>query len=285
MAKNEALFSPQERALFIRTAWTRLFARGRAPERAMTEELYALNPDVKVVADKVATDYPKATDPNRRLLTILRSPRMGILINAPGVWEPITMTGEGNVTAIDSFDHNDKNWWCPFEPDRQLAGLRNDLDNVTGNARASAAAKDLEPVLEPEALAGLAAKRESVLRSHPVVRSIRWSEIKGLGSMPSAPRMLASSATRWGKAARKDDTGAAEALALAIKATRYGCNWHGGHGGYSKAAYAVLHAKFGTTPWATQTPYWFDCVNFYDQTSTTGGKCPSPSWPKQKIPR
>ena len=74
-------------------------------------------------------------------------------------------------------------------------------------------------------------------------------------------------------------------LALAIKTTRYGCNWHGGHGKYSKAAYDVLHARFGTTPWATQTPYWFDCVNFYDQTSTTGGKCPGPSWPKQEIPR
>jgi hypothetical protein len=78
---------------------------------------------------------------------------------------------------------------------------------------------------------------------------------------------------------------AAEALALAIRTTRYGCNWHGGHGSYSKAAYEVLHQKFGTTTWATQTPFWFDCVNFYNQTSTTGGKCPSPDWPKQKIPR
>ena len=285
MAKNETLFNRDERALLVRTAWTRLFARGRAPDKSLTDELYALNPEVKAIADKVAADYPKAKDANQRLLTILRTPRMGILVNAPGIWEPITMTSGGDVTALDSFDHNDKNWWCPFEPDRQLGGLRNDFDNVTGSERASWSMKSLEPVLEANAVADLAKKRERVLKAHPVVKSISWSEIKALSQMPSAPKLLATAATSWGKAARKEDSSAAEALALAIKTTRYGCNWHGGHGKYSRAAYDVLHARFGTTQWATQTPYWFDCVNFYNQTSTTGGKCPGPSWPKQQIPR
>lgn len=285
LAKNEALFTPEERALLMRTAWTRLYARGRTPEKSFTEELYALNPQVKAVADKVAADYPKAKEDNRRLLIILRTPRMGVLVNAPGIWEPITMTGGGEVTALDSFDHNDKNWWCPFESDRQLGGLRGDLDALTGSERANWSAKQLEPVLEADAMAGLAKKRESVLKAHPVVKSVSWSEIKALSSMASAPKLLTTQAIKWGKAARKEDASAAEALALAIKSTRYGCNWHGGHGKYSKAAYEVLHERFGTTPWATQTPYWFDCVNFYDQTSTTGGTCPSPSWPKQEIPR
>ena len=136
MAKNETLFNRDERALLVRTAWTRLFARGRAPDKSMTDELYALNPEVKAIADKVAADYPKAKDSNQRLLTILRTPRMGILVNAPGIWEPITMTSGGDVTALDSFDHNDKNWWCPFEADRQLAGLRDDFDALTGVQRA-----------------------------------------------------------------------------------------------------------------------------------------------------
>ena len=285
MAKDDAMFTPEERALFVRTAWTRLYARGRAPDKSFTDELYALNPQIKAVADKVAADYPKAKDANRRLLTILRTPRMGILVNAPGIWEPITMTGGSDVTALDSFDHNDKNWWCPFEPDRQLGGLREDFDSLTGTQRATWSAKMLAPVMEADAMAGLAAKRESVLKAHPVVKSVNWGELKALTAMPSAPRLLATAATRWGKAARKEDGAAAEALALAIETTRYGCNWHGGHGKYSRAAYDVLHARFGTTPWATQTPYWFDCVNFYAQTSTTGGTCPSPSWPKQEIPR
>lgn len=287
MAKNETLFTPEERALFIRTAWTRLYARGRVPEKSFTEELYALNPEVKAVADKVEADYPKAEDANQRLLTILRTPRMGILVNAPSVWEPITMTGGGDVTALDSFDHNDKNWWCPFEPDRQLGGLRSEFDSLTGTARTSWSAKRLEPVMEADAMASLAQKRDGVLVAHPVVKSINWTEIKALSAMPSAPKLLATAATKWGKAAPRNDAGngAAEALALSVKTTRYGCNWHGGHGEYSRAAYEVLQEKYGATPWARQTPYWFDCVNFYDQTSTTGGKCPSPTWPKQEIPR
>jgi hypothetical protein len=285
MAENQVLFSPQERALFIRAAWTRTFARGAAPETSFTEELYALNPELKAVAEKVAADYPKMKDANRRLLTILRAPRMGVLVNAPGVWEPITMVGGDEVTTLDSFDHNDKNWWCPFEPDRQLGGLRDDFDTLTGVQRASWSAERLEPVLEADTAAKLAAKRDSVLKSHPVVKSVSWSEIKALSAMPSAPKLFARQATKWGKSASKGDIAAAEALAMAIRATRYGCNWHGGHGSYSKTAYEVLHKKFGTTAWATQTPYWFDCVNFYNQTSTTGGKCPSPSWTKQKIPR
>lgn len=286
MAKNETLFDRDQRALLIRTAWTRLYARGRAPEKSFTEEFYALNPEVKAVADRIKTEYPKAKDENQRLLTILRAPRMGILVNAPGAWEAITMTSGGDVTALDSFDHNDKNWWCPFEPDRQLGALRTDFDRTTGNDRASAwTAKWLEPVLESDTVASLAKKREGVLKAHPVVRSIDWKEIKALSVMPSAPKLLTTAATRWGKKAKKDDTAAAEALALGVRTTRYGCNWHGGHGAYSKAAYEVLHDKFGTTTWATQTPFWFDCVNFYNQTSTTGGKCPSPSWPKQEIPR
>ena len=182
------------------------------------------------MADKVAADYPKIKDTNRRLLTILRTPRMGILVNAPGIWDPITMTGGGEVTTVDSFDHNDKNWWCPFEPDRQLGGLRDDFDLLTGMQRAAWSAKRLEPVVEADAIATLAKKRESVLKAHPVVKSVNWKEIRTLSGMPSAPKLLATAATRWGKAAAKDDTAAAEALALAIRSTRYGCNWHGGHG-------------------------------------------------------
>ena len=81
--------------------------------------------------------------------------------------------------------------------------------------------------------------------------------------MPSAPKRLSTRAINWGKRSKGKD-GAPEALALAVKTTRYGCNWHGGHGAYSKAAHDVLHKRFGDTAWAAQTPYWFDCVELYD---------------------
>ncbi len=115
MAKNETMFTPEERALLVRTAWTRTYARGAVPEKSLTRGALCAQSEVKAVADKVAADYPRMQDANRRLLTMLRTPRMGVLVNAPGVWEPVTMTGGGEVTMLDSFDHNDKNWWCPFE--------------------------------------------------------------------------------------------------------------------------------------------------------------------------
>ena len=60
LAGKDKLFTTEERALLIRAAWARVWARGRLPEKAFTEEFFALNPKIKTVADKIATDYPKA---------------------------------------------------------------------------------------------------------------------------------------------------------------------------------------------------------------------------------
>src|SRR4029079_4479840 len=100
-----------------------------------------------------------------------RSPRMGVLVNAPGIWEPITMTGGGEVTTLDSFDHNDKNWWCPFEPDRQLGGLRDDFDSLTGVQRAQWSAKRLEPAMEAHGPTTPARKGGGVLQAHPGIKN------------------------------------------------------------------------------------------------------------------
>ena len=68
-----------------------------------------------------------------------------------------------------------------------------------------------------------------------------------------------------------------------MRATRYGCNWHGGHKAYSKPAQELLKAKFGPTEWAAKTPYWFDCqYESYDKDGNVMKSCPAKSWPKQK---
>jgi hypothetical protein len=284
LAKDQKLFSAAERALLVRMAWTRTIGRGKTPEKSFSEEMFALNPELKVVADKVAADYPEASEQNRRLLTILRTPRYGILASSPGIWEPVSMTDDEDPTAIDAYDHNDKNWWCPFETDRHLIQLRSDIDTVSGSARPEWFRKTLEPVVDPAVGKRLGEKRESVLRKHPMVRGVDWKEVSALAAMPSAPKRLSRAAVNWGKTSKGKD-GAPEALALAVKTTRYGCNWHGGHGSYSKAAHDILHKRFGDTAWAAQTPYWFDCTNFYDVDPEKKTVCKSPSWPKQKIPR
>ena len=288
MSQDEQTFSAAERALLSRAAWTRVYARGGLPEAQFTEELFALNPEMKAIAEKTAADYPKASREQIRLLTILRTPRYNILLNGPGGWEPLSMTDPGAVGAIDSFDHNDKNWWCPFEPDRNLLALRTEFDGVSGNGTAEWDKNTLAAVIDPTTKAQLDAKREAVLKTNPAIRDIGWKEISSLSRMPSAPKRLSDRAIAWGKRSKGDD-GAPEALALAVKATRYGCDWHGGHGVYSKAAQELLQKKFAGTTWAAQTPYWFDCMNQEWSDDPNGytkvATCKPKTWPKESVPR
>ena len=114
-----------------------------------------------------------------------------------------------------------------------------------------------------------------------MVKAINWKEVTALAKMLSAPRKLTEAAIRWGKASKGDD-GAPEALALAVRTARYGCNWHGGHGKYSRPAQELLKAKFGSTTWAAETPYWFDCMNAeWDKDYNKIASCKVQTWPKQ----
>lgn len=46
-------------------------------------------------------------------------------------------------------------------------------------------------------------------------------------------------------------------LYRAVRTTRYGCRRDGSHAAYSRRAFLVLHRRYGDTPWARSTPYWF----------------------------
>ena len=90
------------------------------------------------------------------------------------------------------------------------------------------------------------------------------AEQEALSEIASAPRLLAERAIAWrggGWLARRSP-GQDEALALAVRATRYGCQRQGGHGEYSRAAFALLHRRFADSAAARRTPYWFDCSHF-----------------------
>jgi hypothetical protein len=116
-----------------------------------------------------------------------------------------------------------------------------------------------------------------------MVKAVDWRELRELARMPSGPKRLSEAAIRWGKSSRGGD-GAPEALALAVRTTRYGCNWHGSHERYSKAAQQMLVRKFEGTEWQKQTPYWFGCrrtewnADFTEKVIT----CEPKSWPKQQ---
>lgn len=285
MAKDDKTFSEAERALLVRAAWTRVYALGKKPEQALTDELYALNPALQDIAVKAKADYPKTGESYLRLLSVLRTPRYNTLVNAPGQWEPLAMTDLGeSAGTLDEYDHNDRNWWCPFEPDRHLGALRAEFDMDSGSSVNEWMQDEMKAVADPAIKANLDQLREMTLGQHPVVKTIGWKELAALSAAPGAPKRLAERAMAWAKASRGKD-GAPEALALAVRATRYGCNWHGGHKAYSKPAQEMLQAKFKDTVWASQTPYWFDCMNQKWSTNpddyTKVATCDVQAWPKQ----
>ena len=282
---SQPIFDADQQALLARAAWTRNYARGIANSDATTKDMLTRNPALATAMAAVKTAHPKLSEDRVLLLTILRNPRFGILLNSPEWSDPIE-TKRDDFAAIDSFDHNDKNWWCPLETDRQLQGLRLEYDETAGLSGAKDYhAKKLVAVLEADAMAKADAARELVLKNHPMVKAIDWAEVKALAAMASAPKLLSLAAIKWAKRSTSGD-GADEALGLAVVTTRYGCKWHGGHGAYSKAAQELLKAKFATSPWMAKTPYWFDCMNnIWDAEYNKVQSCKPQTWPKQNLPR
>ena len=279
-------FSLDQKALLLRTAWTRNFAMGRGNSVPQTNAMLAANSVFKSDYDNVGKAFPKLDDKRRWLLTILRNPRFNILVNSPGSIN--YDAGDGTNAAdmnIDGYDHNDKNWWCPLEPGRQLHALRQDYDSASGaDVQVSDRHRELFAAFDLALAEKMNAGRERLLKQHPMIRSIDVGEVRRLSHMPSAPKALTQAAIAWGQASKGDD-GAPEALARAVEVTHYGCNWHGGHKAYSKPAQELLKAKFGNSEWKTKTPYWFDCMDsVWDKNSNKVANCKPHVWPKDTLP-
>ncbi len=282
---DDPMFSPAQKALLARVAWTREYALGGTPNVDKTTKLYAANPKIKETADKVAKDYPGASPEHQRLLTILRSPRLGIQVSTSDYWSALDETGD-DWTDVYSGDHNDRNWWCPLETDRQLGALRAGLAANAGLINiGDYGYGNLKPVFDEKLRENLNTKLEGLLKQHPMIKAVDWNQVAALAKMPSAPRKLTQSAINWAKASKGAD-GAPEGLALAVRTTRYGCNWHGRHGTYSKAAQELLKAKFASSEWTVQTPYWFDCQRTeWDKDYNKKAVCDAKTWLKQALPK
>jgi len=253
LAAREELPRPL-RARFARVAWARLYAlRRRIPEQ-LDRRMRALNPEITAGW----TSRPGARPGNRPLLLdVLRSPGLNIVIadHQRGSGESAGYSDAPDLTRIDTFEHSDNNWWCAWQPQRH-------------SLRAAAAMYDsfLAPDEErwserdPLAAAGAPAALGPLLASSFLWRSRDEAELAALSAIPSAPETLAYTAIAWrgsGSGAHQD-----EALALAVRATRYGCQRQGGHGAWSRAAHAILHQRFPTSPAAARTRWWFDCSHF-----------------------
>jgi hypothetical protein len=285
---SDERFSVSERALFSRVAWTRRYARSRVTSEDALKQLLAHDPELNQSYQALLAEFPNLSSERRQLLFVLRNPRLGILVNAPNSWEQagLQLAAGDSYSDISSGDHNDRNWWCPLETDRHLGAIRQAFDQDADIEEPADYLKaELSAVYDAEQRAEALAKREAVLRSHAIVKQAQWKSLTRLAQAPSAPKKLTEAAIAWGKSSRGKD-GAPEALARAVATTRSGCNWHGRHGSYSKAAQQLLVTRFADSPFAAQTPYWFDCMRSeWDAQGNRAQLCETRSWPKQAVPR
>jgi len=81
----------------------------------------------------------------------------------------------------------------------------------------------------------------------------QWNRVNAAGATQT---FLAPIVMNWAKA-HPDDPRVPESLFRLVRITRYGCRTVDGNGAISKAAFDLLHRRYGSTTWAKQTPYWF----------------------------
>ncbi|HZS53146.1 MAG TPA: hypothetical protein VFA65_01985 [Bryobacteraceae bacterium] len=87
----------------------------------------------------------------------------------------------------------------------------------------------------------------------PAQKSEVEQELDKLNAAGAAREFLSRATVEWA-AAHPDDSRNPEALALAVKTSRYGC---GGDSTYVERAFRLLHSRYPNSTWAKQTPYWF----------------------------
>lgn len=240
LATDERL-AARDRARFARIAWTRSYAIKKRIPKDLDRLMRALNPEL---ATGWRSKIGARTADHALLLDLLRTPGMNLRA-ASRTEADYDGTERSKLSELDVYEHSLNNWWCgPLAVDyseREEKALSGALGE--GGARAVA---------------------EKMLSQSWVWQKLDRKERAALGQRPMAPRLLAEAATVWGeRASPRRPNGADEALALAVRATRYGCQMQGGHGRWSKAAWDVLQRRFPDGDAARRTRWWFDCSHFY----------------------
>jgi hypothetical protein len=152
---------------------------------------------------------------------------------------PYVQVAFGRETAVNKIDDFRDNWWCSFAPSPNT-GLPGYYRN------ASIMGLPLSQLYQdgtPEVQFLSPGERERAHRE--------WA---GLAKLATAPDYLAAQTIGWVKS-NPGDPRAAEALHLAVRATRYGCSEQ--KTPFSKQAFELLHKQYPDSEWARKTKYWY----------------------------
>lgn len=186
----------------------------------LAPELAKLIPELK----SLIPDYNKAKAGKAKtyeaVYIILKNPAM----------RPLVDQGTGRQATFTAIENYRDNWWCDT----------NDYAMYDNDASQNSSDGTVAPptFLSQEQLAQ--AKEEN-------------AKIKKIAI--SGSNFLASKTSEWADFAPKEKR-LPEALALAVRATRYGCQ-DCDTGKISKNAFDILKDRFGSSEWKKKTPYWF----------------------------
>jgi hypothetical protein len=104
----------------------------------------------------------------------------------------------------------------------------------------------------------------SWLESSLLLQGVDDRELQRLAKVHSGPYGLSKATLHWLSGSNLLtrwlglDANVPEALALSVRATRYGCRRAEPLGAVSRADWMALHRRFPATEAARRTPYWFD---------------------------
>ncbi len=212
-----------------------------------------LNPSIR----ELINEHISKDDYYKYISLLLKIPRLRPTVYLEFCQDPVNNhIAKFSEFDIDSHNPNDNNWWCRYD----ISSLKEEIFNlmkiipIDNKIFSSDMSEDeIKPYLE---------QQKQLLNQHPYFALIDQQEIAALERVPSGPQYLSTAvigrefAQPFIRSPEERNERAAD-LYRAVRTTRYGCRRDGSHAAYSRRAFLVLHRRYGDTPWARSTPYWF----------------------------
>jgi len=212
-------------------AWVRaVLLDNDALARVLAPLVQTLVPELK----QSLAAYVGASDKDARKFEALY-----LMLKNPGL-RPFIETGFGRLTPLAKIDDLRDNWWCSFSP--QVENYQSNYYH--SRAQFSTPLTMLYGTSKPEAAFLAQADRTQA--------DSEWQALKGIAA---APTLLSGQAVNYLKTHAAEPR-APEALALAVRSTRYGCG-DVGTSKQSQAAFRLLHNRYANSEWAKKTKYYY----------------------------
>jgi hypothetical protein len=232
--KRPALPPPVRQELAL-SAWCRAILIGEdATAARLGEKVKEHWPELR---EEVARYEAEKDPPSRQFSFVF------VLLRHPGI-VPYLRGSLHRETPIGRIDKFRENWWCELgrggAMHRAVYGRREHLRYLRQNSPVDELTKEIPPNLPFLS----AAEREAAR-----------TELARLKAIPPAPDLLCEEALKWASA-HPNDPRAPQALHLAVRATRYGCEGDRTTE-FSRRAYRFLHRNYPSSQWTKATPYWY----------------------------